>query len=185
MVTSATKNATAGSIDYTVAKNTSGARDGWIKVKYGTEDPYTITVSQLTGVSGGTVVFTPSSKSAVTVTGDKTGITASYSNTYSSANQITKGNSCTLTITGLGGKTITGISINARNNASSGSGTLEIQTGSTDIIDSYTLTRLGGSYTDIPLTVVSGDVADNATVVMTISCTANSTFFGSLSITYE
>lgn len=186
VVTAASKNETAGSIDYTVANNTGGARDGWIKVKYGDEAPHQITVSQLSGGGGGgTVVFTPTSKSTVSVSGDDTGITATYSNTYNNANQMTGSNSCTLTISGLGGKTITAITINAKNNKSTGSGELTITTGTTDIIDSYTLTGLGSTYTDIPLTVVSGSVASEATVVMSISCTANSTYFGSLSITYE
>lgn len=185
VVTAASKNATAGSIDYTVAVNTSGSRDGWIKVKYGSEAAHEITVSQLAGISGGTVVFTPSSQNEVNVTGDNNGITATYSNTYNNANQMTGGNSCTLTISGLGGKTITAISINARNNKSSGSGTLTITTGSNNIINSYTLTGLGNTYTDIPLTVVNGVVSSESTVVMTIACSTNSTFFGSLSITYE
>ncbi len=47
VVTAASKNATAGSIDYTVSENTGAARDGWIKVKYGTEDAHDITVSQV------------------------------------------------------------------------------------------------------------------------------------------
>ena len=51
VVTAASKNATAGSIDYTVASNSGNARNGWIKVKYGTEDPHEITVSQLAGES--------------------------------------------------------------------------------------------------------------------------------------
>ncbi len=61
VVTAATKNATAGSIDYTVASNSGSARSGWIKVTYGTEDPHQITVSQLAGSTApaaGTVLWT-------------------------------------------------------------------------------------------------------------------------------
>lgn len=47
IVTAASKN--NGALTYTVASNSGAARDGWIKVKYGTEDPHTITVSQLAG----------------------------------------------------------------------------------------------------------------------------------------
>lgn len=36
-----------GNIVYTVSANTQAARSGWIKVQYGTEDPHTVTVSQL------------------------------------------------------------------------------------------------------------------------------------------
>ena len=67
IVTSAEKNTTAGSIDYTVAPNTSGARNGWIKVKYSDEEPHQITVSQLAGIAAptvGTVLFSDSFDSA-------------------------------------------------------------------------------------------------------------------------
>ncbi len=60
VVTAASKNATAGSINYTVDANSGSARSGWIKVKYDTEEPHEITVSQLAGISGpsnGDVLF--------------------------------------------------------------------------------------------------------------------------------
>lgn len=47
IVTAASKN--NGAITYTVAANSGAARDGWIKVQYDTEDPHTVTVSQLAG----------------------------------------------------------------------------------------------------------------------------------------
>lgn len=58
IVTSASKNASAGNIDYTVAANTGAARVGWIKVKYGTEDAHQIDVSQLAAGGGGTKTYT-------------------------------------------------------------------------------------------------------------------------------
>lgn len=59
VVTAASKNATAGTINYTVAANTGAARNGWIKVRYSTEDPHQITVSQLAGApAAGTVLWT-------------------------------------------------------------------------------------------------------------------------------
>ena len=59
VVKSASKNATEGTITYTVDKNTGAARNGWIKVKYGSEDPHQITVSQLAGApAAGTVLWT-------------------------------------------------------------------------------------------------------------------------------
>lgn len=58
VVTAASKNATAGTINYTVAANTGAARDGWIKVQYSTEDPHQITVSQLAGgPTTGTILY--------------------------------------------------------------------------------------------------------------------------------
>lgn len=56
VVTAASKNATAGTINYTVAANTGAARNGWIKVQYGSEDPHQITVSQLAGAVAVTLV---------------------------------------------------------------------------------------------------------------------------------
>lgn len=55
VVTAASKNATAGTIDYTVADNTGAARNGWIKVQYSSEDPHQITVSQLAGATATTL----------------------------------------------------------------------------------------------------------------------------------
>lgn len=52
IVTAASKS--NGAITYSVAANSSGARDGWIKVQYGSEDPHQITVSQLSGVTAKT-----------------------------------------------------------------------------------------------------------------------------------
>ncbi|MBQ2522216.1 MAG: bacterial Ig-like domain-containing protein [Bacteroidales bacterium] len=65
VVTAASKNATAGSIDYTVASNSGSARSGWIKVKYGTEEPHEITVSQLAGTVAVTLVNEAFSSSSI------------------------------------------------------------------------------------------------------------------------
>lgn len=80
VVTAASKNSTAGSIDYTVAVNTDVARDGWIKVQYGTEDPHTITVSQKSGATTPTLQYTLDGS-----------ITAS-GNAYGSASTLTQNN---------------------------------------------------------------------------------------------
>lgn len=56
IVTAASKN--NGALTYTVASNSGAARDGWIKVQYGTEDPHTITVSQLAGATISTTTIT-------------------------------------------------------------------------------------------------------------------------------
>lgn len=74
VVTSASKN--NGGVTYTVASNTGGARSGWIKVKYGSEDPYTVTVNQLAG--GETLQYT--------LDGTKTG----GSNGYATESEITQ-----------------------------------------------------------------------------------------------
>lgn len=49
IVTAASKNVTAGSIDYSVSANSGNARSGWIKVQYANENPHEITVNQLAG----------------------------------------------------------------------------------------------------------------------------------------
>lgn len=87
VVTAAGKNATAGSIDYTVAANSSSARSGWIKVKYGTEDPHEISVSQLAGVSGpsnGDVLFSTDFGSSAVALASFTG-----GSSYNDASTIT------------------------------------------------------------------------------------------------
>ena len=87
VVTAASKNATAGSIDYTVAANSGNARSGWIKVKYGSEEPHEITVSQQAGVDTpitGTVLFSCDFGSSAIALASYTGGTS-----YNSASTIT------------------------------------------------------------------------------------------------
>lgn len=55
IVTAASKN--NGAITYSVAENTGAARNGWVKVQYGSEDPHEITVSQLSGAAGYTLTL--------------------------------------------------------------------------------------------------------------------------------
>ena len=133
------------------------------------------------------VTFTPTSRTEGTVTGDKTGITAEFSNSNTSSggvNQMTGGTSYTVTISGLGEKTITGASINAKSNKSSGTGSVTIETGSTTIGSKSWATAIGSEYKDFTITVTETTVAKGGTVVMTFSASVNSMYFGSLTLSY-
>jgi len=108
VVTAASKNATDGTINYTVAANTGAARDGWIKVQYSSEDPHEITVNQVAATyvltlsaSNGTVSATvggvaQASGSAIEV-GATVTITATPSSgyTFSAWDVFQTGNSST------------------------------------------------------------------------------------------
>ena len=130
-----------------------------------------------------TFTFTPSSASAGTLSGAPTGVTATFKNTYNSANQVTSNNSMTLTIAGLASDvTIKGITIHAKTNTSKGAGTATATMNGTEF-GSYTYTVIGTTYTDKELTVTptiaSGDL------VVTISCTTNSVYCDKFTFTYE
>ena len=143
-------------------------------------------------VWGETATFTISGKSGSsspytvtgTLSGAPTGATASCTNTYNNANQITKDNSMTLTLTGFDGCTITGVSISAHNNAKSGngSGSLTINGSSKGSVSS--LSGMGTSWTNKNFTVTSTVVNTSATVVVTLSCSPSSLYCQSFTITY-
>lgn len=154
-------------------------------------DPLTFTPT--IGVTTYEVVFTPSSRSAVTLSGDKTGITATYYNTYNNTNQITGSNSCTLTISGLSGKKIVGASVSMKSNKSAGKGSLSLTTDGDDIasIDdsNFNSANWNGawsqSYVDIDLDVTETTVGSAKTVVLSIECSTSSLYFGSLTLEYQ
>lgn len=146
------------------------------------------------------VVFTPtyaSKKFNVSITGTKTGISATYTNTYASANQMTSGNHCTLTITGMGGKKIVGATVSARSNSGSGAGYLLLSSNSVNIAaigsdsDSKTFNdeawygSWSTSYVNIDLDVTETTIVTDNNVIFEIYTTANSLYFGSLTLQYE
>ncbi len=122
---------------------------------------------------------------------------ATYSATYSSVYQMTKGNSMTLTLKGYDGVTITGIILSMRSNKSSGSGYYSVKVGD------KTISSLGSSssgvafsaksfngewsleYVDLIPIVTPATVAPGEDVVITIGATANSLFCRSFTIQYQ
>ena len=134
---------------------------------------------------GESFTFTPTSASAGTLSGAPTGVTATFSNSYNSANQITKNNSQTLTLSGLDGCTITGVSVSVHNNKSSGVGSGSLTINGSNKGSLSGIFGLGNSsWTTKNFTVTSTEVATGGTVVVTISCSTNSVFCNLYTITY-
>ena len=162
-------NETNTEITYSVSENTSltEPQSGKIVLTFSRDGEQNvvseISVSQsAAGKTKHTVKFTPtySNKTfGVTISGESSGITATYSNTYSNANQMTGGNSCTLTITGLAGSEIKGATVNAKSNKSAGTGSLTLKTGETEIASYSWSSAIGGTYTDFALDVTSTTIA--------------------------
>lgn len=145
----------------------------------------------------GTAMYTVSSTSAVTSSGTvPTSSNASYSQTFSTAGQITKGKTATLTLSGYAGNKITGITLNMHSNKSDGAGTFSAKAGSTTLasIDSattfnkwYDNTSYGTNDRDITVTMTNAnyEIKSNESVVILISGTTNSLYINSYTIAYE
>ena len=147
------------------------------------------------GASAKTVTFTVNTVSSVTLAGDKTGISATLS-TDGSLNigfiQMTKDKVMTLTISGMAGKTITDASVDMKSNTKSGSGSLTLTTNAlsiSSISDSaFNTANWNGAWSTsavtVPLTVTSRTVAEDKTIVLTITSSANSIYFQKLTLEY-
>ena len=144
---------------------------------------------------GAEVTYTVSSTSAVTTSGTApSGSSATYSQTYNTKCQMTKGNSCTLTLQGYSGVTISSIKLSMKSNKSAGAGGLKYSTDGgttyTDIVASGTTFNKSNwngsyttSYTDVIKSVsITGTSSD---LVLNIYATTNSLFCQSYTITYE
>lgn len=144
------------------------------------------TTQTITVTSGGgsTATFTPTSSSAGTLSGEPSGASAVFVNTYNSANQITGNNSQTLTLSGFDDYTITAITLNVKNNASSGAGTVSVSVNGVEI-GTGSVSGLGGSYTEVNIPITSTLVNENGNIVITINCTTNSVFCEWYKVTYE
>ena len=143
---------------------------------------------------GTEVTYAVTSTSAVTKTGTApAGSSASYSSTYGTTYQLTKGNSMTLTLSGYYGYKITNITLEMKSNGSGGSGNLSysIDNGSTytDIISTAafnTSSWYGSwstSYVDISKDV--NITPTSSALKIKIAATANSLYCKSFVITYE
>ena len=142
------------------------------------------------------VTYTVSTTSSVTKTGTApTGSTATYSSTYSTAKQLTGGNSMTLTLSGYKGNKITGITLSMRSNSSKGAGTLSAVAGTTTIASisdsKFNTSSWHGSwstsYVDVNVTMSndSYEIQEGEDVVITISATENSLYCESFKLTYS
>lgn len=184
---------------YPNAANTSTTTDKTLTVTI-THDDNTGLTSVITlnqkkiAAQSYSVTYTVTSKTAVSTTGTPPqGSSATYSQTYGTVKQMTAGNSITLTLSGFGGKTITGASVSVHSNTKGGAGSLSLVTGSTTIAQiassAFNNANWNGSWStsfvDKTLTVTRTTIAENGTIVLTISATTNSLFFESLTLTYE
>lgn len=80
-----------------------------------------------------TVTYTIGSTSSVSTSGTApAGSSATYSQTYHTAGQMTSGNSTTLTLSSYEGITITEITLSMKSNNNGGSGNLTVVAGSTN-----------------------------------------------------
>ncbi len=144
-----------------------------------------------------TVTYTVASKDSVTTSGTApTGSSATFKNTYNTANQMTKENSTTLTLSGFGGYKITGIVLSMKSNSKAGSGKFSTTVGTTTIAaistatafkSWYDNTAYSTNYKNINVTLTNGNYAigSSENVTIKIECTVNSLYIESYTITYE
>ena len=149
-----------------------------------------------TNLWAGEATYTVKSKSKVTSSGEiPEGASATYESTYSSAYQLTKDNSMTLTLKGYEGYVITGITLSMKSNSSKGAGTFSAKAGITTLAEiskattfdkwfdnaSYTTT-----YTDVHVTMANAayTIQTGEDVVIVIAATTNSLYCSSFTITY-
>lgn len=141
----------------------------------------------------GTATYTPTSRNTVSSSGETPdGSSATYYNTYSSGyNQMTSGNSTTLTLSGYDGCTITSLSMSMRSNSDSGKGSFTMSTNGNSIASiadsKFNTSNWYGDWSTspVPVTVAvdSSIVVGNAkTIVLTISCTTKSLYIYSYTI---
>lgn len=142
-----------------------------------------------------TAVYTIASTTAVTTTGTApSGSSATYSQTYTTAQQITSGNAATLTLDGYAGYKITSIVLFMKSNSSKGKGTLNVIAGSTTIASVSPTAGFNTaswyeawstSYVDVTKTPTAYTIANGETVTIVIAATENSLYIEKYTITYE
>ena len=173
------KTATAQTIITVVSSGSSGEGTSGTADNVENITSATYTVTSNTSVSNSGTV--PSASSA------------SYSQTYTSKGQITKGNKATLTLSGYSGKVITGITLNMKSNGSSGSGSFSATAGTTYLASTsgsfdtwYDNTSYGTAWRDVKvdLTNSSRIIGSGEDVTLTIAASANSLYINSYKITY-
>ena len=146
------------------------------------------------------VTYTVSSTKAVTTNGSApVGSSATYSNTYTTNCQLTKGNSMTLTLSGYAGKKITGLTMSMKSNASSGAGYLDVKAGETSLATigsssngiAFNKSEWYGSwsknYVDVNVTMSNNSYAIQAgeDVVIVLGATTSSLYCQYFKFTYE
>ena len=136
-------------------------------------------------VWGETATFTPSSRSAGTLTGAPDGASATFYNSYSNANQITNNNTQTLTLSGFDGCTITGVSLNMRRSNGGTSARVTVAVGETNL-QSGTNINLSTTANDYNVTLANTttSVGEDENIVITVKANASSAYVFSYTISY-
>ena len=160
----------------------------------------TITVNEASqgGGTSQTVTYKQSSTSAASVSSGTapSGSSVTFSNTYTTKDQLTKNNSMTYTLKGYAGKKITAISMSMHSNKSAGTGKFSLVAGTTTLAEIASNTGFNQSawygswtqdYVTVTPTMTKTDyvIQNGEDVVLTISASANSLFCESITITYE
>lgn len=154
----------------------------------------------LAWAQGTRVVYKVSSTSAVTTSGTAPdGSSATFTNTYSTKEQLTKNNKMTLTLSGYAGQKITGLTLSMKSNSSSGAGYLDVKAGTKQLAAigssssgvNFNNKSWHGSYSKSYVNVevsLSDDtyiIQKGEDVVIVIGATASSLFCQSFTLTYE
>ena len=155
----------------------------------------------LAWAEGKTVTYTVSSTSAVPTTSGTApdGSSATFTNTYSTKDKLTKGNKMTLTLSGYAGKKITGLTLSMKSNKSSGAGYLDVKAGMKQLAAigssssgvNFSEKSWHGSwsqsYVDVEVSLLDDTyiIQDGEKVVIVIGATANSLYCESFELTYE
>lgn len=179
-----TAEATIGGTSYTKTCSVTVTESGG----FGEDDP---------PVGLTNVTYTVFSKTSVNSSGTPpTNSSAAYSQTYSTAKQMTGGNSATLTLSGYAGYIIKSLTLNMKSNSSSGEGTFSLTAGTTSLASIptattfnqwYGRTSYSNSYVDVNVTLTNNsyEIKNNEDVVVTIAATANSLYIQSYTFQYE
>ena len=154
----------------------------------------------LAWAQGTTVTYKVSSTSAVTTSGTApSSSSATFKNTYSTQDKLTKGNKMTLTLSGYAGQKITGLTLSMKSNSSNGAGYLDVKAGTKQLAKigssasgvSFSNAAWHGSwsqsYVDVVVSLLDDTyiIQGGEDVVIVIGATANSLYCQSFTLTYE
>ena len=142
------------------------------------------------------VTYTIASTTSVTTTGTVVeGSSATFNNTYTNnKQQLTKGNSMTLTLQGYEGMTIKSITLSMRSNSKAGAGSFTMIAGDTLLSEIQDGTfednwygAYSGSFVDVTPNMINSSytVQESENIVITISATTNSLYCQSFKIIYD
>lgn len=129
------------------------------------------------------ITYTVSSTTAVTCSEDPDPFSATYSQTYATKEQLTNGNTATLTLTDFDGQEIDHIVLNMHTNASKGKGTIAVKVGEETYFDGDYTGGNGTDWRDVTLNGTEGLRGSNVTI--TIAATENSLYIHSFTIYYK